>query len=139
MIRKCLILSVLIAAATRADEPRSALKAPISLTDMNLASKSIQAWFESKGRHGLAKLAQDEDIMIALHARWETAKGDKAKTEEFVAAFDKLLKVKSPKWWRTRLSRVQVYRGKHHYVQVPRISESDFQKSCQLTHDNLMI
>jgi hypothetical protein len=85
----------------------------IVLDDQKSASKALQKLIEATGRAGLSVLLENPDKMVALHAAWELAKGDKKKTNEFITRFKDRLKITPPRWWQELLMGVDV-RPTHH-------------------------
>ena len=82
------------------------------------------------GLAGLKKLAEDEDISIALQAAWELHRKpvkrnppipgrtdwvfDKKPMEEFLGFAAKRLKAEPPAWWGATLLKRDVFPGQHH-------------------------
>lgn len=108
----------------------------VSMTDKPAAKAALRGLFEAKGRAGLAKLADDPDPMIALHAAWERGKGDQEKTGAFVASFERRMKVGAPQWWKDLLGRVVVHNTCH---SVPGVDGSGLKARSRMTTDRLEI
>lgn len=112
--------------------PTTAREERIPLDDQKSAAKALRSLFEATGRHHLVDLAGDPDSMVALHAAWEHGKGDKEKSGQFIALFEKRLRVRPPEWWQNRLKGVVVYETCHYIPGVvswkakPRFASEQF-------------
>jgi hypothetical protein len=120
-----------------ASSRRGRERPPISLQEQGAASKALQELFEATGKEGLPMLADDRDVMVALHASWEHGKGDKRKTEQFIPRFTDRLKITPPRWWQDRLKGVVVYKGISHTFYG--VDMRQLQKKSRLLHDRFQI
>jgi hypothetical protein len=97
-------------------------------------AKRVRAAFSQAGRKGLAGLAQHPDPAVSLHAAWETAKGDKGRTDKFAEdRFRRGLQVDPPGWWRECLKSVTVYEANCHSVSMEG-ARSNAKPYAGLTH-----
>lgn len=132
LVLRCGLVFLAPFVACWSDDTQQAIKlAREAVVKADTPQKKAQAYkalFQLLGREGLSKLSDDEDIGLALQAKWEcqkklvkrTVKGrteatyDSDKLKEFVAFLKTRSNCTPPEWWVQGIGRAGVDPGKSH-------------------------